>query len=56
MITRGKVLHLVIGGAQAGVGAAGGWLGGGAHSMLAFTYGLGVEQALHFKVILASGE
>lgn len=46
----------VVGGAQAGVGVAGGWLGGGGHSMLTPAYGLGVDQALQFKVILASGE
>ncbi|KAG2230460.1 hypothetical protein BDF21DRAFT_468414 [Thamnidium elegans] len=46
----------VVGGAQAGVGVAGGWLGGGGHSMLTPAFGLGVDHVLQYKVILASGE
>lgn len=46
----------VVGGAQAGVGVAGGWLGGGGHSMLTPAFGLGVDQVLQYKVILANGE
>jgi hypothetical protein len=46
----------VIGGAQAGVGVAGGWLQGGGHSMLSPAFGLGVDQVLEFKVVLANGE
>lgn len=46
----------VVGGAQAGVGVAGGWLQGGGHSMLSPAYGLGVDHVLEFKVVLSNGD
>jgi hypothetical protein len=46
----------LVGGAQPGVGVAGGWLSGGGHSILTPAFGLGVDQVLQFKLILASGE
>ncbi|KAI8969352.1 hypothetical protein BDF20DRAFT_991129 [Mycotypha africana] len=46
----------LVGGASSGVGAMGGWLLGGGHSILAPSYGLGVDQVLQFKVVLANGE
>ncbi|KAI9359410.1 hypothetical protein BD770DRAFT_319845 [Pilaira anomala] len=46
----------VVGGAQAGVGVAGGWLGGGGHSMLTPAFGLGVDHVLQYKVITANGQ
>jgi hypothetical protein len=46
----------LVGGAQAGVGVAGGWLLGGGHSVLSPAFGLGVDHVLQFKLILANGE
>ncbi|ESK88031.1 fad binding domain-containing protein [Moniliophthora roreri MCA 2997] len=50
--------RVVVGGISAGgsVGAAGGWALGGGHSALAPSYGLGVDNALQFTVVIASGE
>uniref|UniRef100_A0A0W0F8P0 FAD-binding PCMH-type domain-containing protein n=2 Tax=Moniliophthora roreri TaxID=221103 RepID=A0A0W0F8P0_MONRR len=50
--------RVVVGGLTAGgsVGAAGGWVLGGGHSALAPSYGLGVDNALQFTVVIASGE
>ncbi|KAK7060233.1 hypothetical protein VNI00_000998 [Paramarasmius palmivorus] len=50
--------RVIVGGISAGgsVGAAGGWVLGGGHSALAPTYGLGVDNALQFTVVVASGE
>jgi hypothetical protein len=46
----------LVGGTQAGVGVAGGWLVDGGHSILTPAFGLGVDHVLQFKVILANGE
>lgn len=46
----------LVGGAQAVVSVAGGWLQGGGHSILTAAYGLGIDQVLQFKIILANGE
>ncbi|KAF8835607.1 FAD-binding domain-containing protein [Paxillus ammoniavirescens] len=40
----------------ASVGAAGGWLAGGGHSVLSPTYGLGVDNAIEISVVLSKGE
>ncbi|KAK2462839.1 hypothetical protein APHAL10511_005151 [Amanita phalloides] len=50
--------RIVVGGASSGgsVGAAGGWIQGGGHSALAPKYGLGVDNAIQFTVVLASGD
>ncbi|EEB97762.1 hypothetical protein MPER_02850, partial [Moniliophthora perniciosa FA553] len=50
--------RVVVGGltADGSVGAAGGWILGGGHSALAPSYGLGVDNALQFTVVIASGE
>ncbi|KAK7024262.1 hypothetical protein VNI00_016479 [Paramarasmius palmivorus] len=50
--------RVIVGGLSAGgsVGAAGGWVLGGGHSALAPTYGLGVDNALQFTLVIASGE
>ncbi|KAI8978635.1 hypothetical protein BDB01DRAFT_799509 [Pilobolus umbonatus] len=45
----------IIGGAQAGVGAVGGWLQGGGHGILTPAFGMGVDQVVQFKVVLADG-
>ncbi|CAE7121974.1 unnamed protein product [Rhizoctonia solani] len=44
-----------IGGSARTVGAAGGWLQGGGHSILSNTYGLGVDRALQFRVVTPDG-
>ncbi|KAM6492235.1 hypothetical protein JOM56_011959 [Amanita muscaria] len=46
----------IVGGACPSVGAAGGWVQGGGHSVLSPSYGLGVDNAIQFTVVLASGE
>ncbi|KAI9481302.1 MAG: hypothetical protein EXX96DRAFT_210179 [Benjaminiella poitrasii] len=46
----------LVGGAQPGVSATGGWLQGGGHSILTPTFGLGVDQVVQFKVVLANGK
>ncbi|KIL58570.1 hypothetical protein M378DRAFT_313726 [Amanita muscaria Koide BX008] len=50
--------RVVVGGISSGgsVGAAGGWILGGGHSMLSPRYGLGVDNVLQFILVLASGE
>ncbi|KIL65234.1 hypothetical protein M378DRAFT_77085 [Amanita muscaria Koide BX008] len=50
--------RLVVGGLSAGgsVGAAGGWIQGGGHSVLSPSYGLGVDNAVQFTLVLASGK
>ncbi|KAM6494750.1 hypothetical protein JOM56_009373 [Amanita muscaria] len=50
--------RVIVGGISAGgsVGAAGGWILGGGHSPLSPSYGLGVDNALQFTLVLASGE
>lgn len=37
------------------VGAAGGWITGGGHSILSPTYGLGVDNVLQFRIVLSTG-
>ncbi|KAF8340248.1 hypothetical protein F5887DRAFT_1062652 [Amanita rubescens] len=48
----------IVGGLSIGgsVGAAGGWIQGGGHSILSPKFGLGVDNAIQFTVVLASGE
>ncbi|KAJ4488464.1 hypothetical protein J3R30DRAFT_941597 [Lentinula aciculospora] len=46
----------LVGGSDKTVGAAGGWLQGGGHSMLSNTMGLGVDRALQFKVVTPDGQ
>ncbi|KAF8692566.1 hypothetical protein AX14_002469 [Amanita brunnescens Koide BX004] len=48
----------IVGGLSDGasVGAAGGWIQGGGHSALSPKFGLGVDHAIQFTVVLASGE
>ncbi|KIK63617.1 hypothetical protein GYMLUDRAFT_221811 [Collybiopsis luxurians FD-317 M1] len=46
----------LVGGSDRSVGAAGGWLQGGGHSMLSNTMGLGVDRALQFKVVTPDGQ
>ncbi|KAE9406765.1 FAD-binding domain-containing protein [Gymnopus androsaceus JB14] len=46
----------VVGGSDRSVGAVGGWLQGGGHSMLSNTMGLGVDRALQFKVVTPDGQ
>ncbi|KAG7095768.1 hypothetical protein E1B28_006473 [Marasmius oreades] len=50
--------RFVVGGISAGgsVGAAGGWIQGGGHSAWSPSYGLGVDNALQFTAVVASGE
>ncbi|KAH7335069.1 FAD-binding domain-containing protein [Rhizoctonia solani] len=44
-----------IGASARTVGAAGGWLQGGGHSILSNTYGLGVDRVLQFRVVTPDG-
>ncbi|KAM6497608.1 FAD binding domain containing protein [Amanita muscaria] len=46
----------IVGATSLSVGAAGGWIQGGGHSALSPIYGLGVDNALQFTVVLASGQ
>lgn len=46
----------IVGGSSFSVGAAGGWIQGGGHSALSPIYGLGVDNALQFTVVLANGQ
>ncbi|KIL58058.1 hypothetical protein M378DRAFT_87000 [Amanita muscaria Koide BX008] len=50
--------RLIVGGISVGgsVGAAGGWIQGGGHSILSSSHGLGVDNAVQFTLVLASGE
>jgi FAD/FMN-containing dehydrogenase len=45
----------VVGGSSKSVGAAGGWLTGGGHSLLSNTHGLGVDNALQIRAVLPNG-
>ncbi|PVF98323.1 FAD-binding domain-containing protein [Serendipita vermifera] len=45
-----------VGGTDRTVGAAGGWVQGGGHSLLSPTLGLGVDRALQFKVVTPTGK
>ncbi|KAF4607956.1 hypothetical protein EYR40_000292 [Pleurotus pulmonarius] len=49
--------RILVGGlsARASVGAAGGWISGGGHSALSPSHGLGIDNALQFTVVVASG-
>lgn len=47
---------VVVAGAATTVAGGGGYIGGGGHSFLSPTYGLAVDNALQFTVVLASGE
>ncbi|QRV84446.1 FAD-binding domain protein [Ceratobasidium sp. AG-Ba] len=44
-----------IGGSAKTVGAAGGWIMGGGHSVLSNTYGLGADRVLQFRVVTPDG-
>ncbi|KAF8129973.1 hypothetical protein EV363DRAFT_1337148 [Boletus edulis] len=51
--------RMMVGGASPGasVGAAGGWLAGGGHSvLLSPSYGLGVDNTLEISVVLSTGQ
>ncbi|KAH7921694.1 FAD-binding domain-containing protein [Leucogyrophana mollusca] len=50
--------RMMVGGISVGgsVGAAGGWVLGGGHSVLSPTYGLGVDNAIEMSVVLSTGE
>lgn len=45
----------IVGGNSPTVGASGGWLTGGGHSILANTYGLGVDNVQQIKAVLPNG-
>jgi FAD/FMN-containing dehydrogenase len=47
---------VVVAGAAITVAAGGGYIGGGGHSPISTIYGLAVDNALQFTVVLASGE
>ncbi|KIK55609.1 hypothetical protein GYMLUDRAFT_175341 [Collybiopsis luxurians FD-317 M1] len=49
--------RIVVGGIAPGgsVGAAGGWIQGGGHSILSPQFGLGVDNAIQFTVVTSSG-
>ncbi|TFK96752.1 hypothetical protein BDV98DRAFT_608045 [Pterulicium gracile] len=46
----------VLGGAEASVGASGGWVLGGGHGPLANTFGMAADRALQFKVVTPDGQ
>jgi FAD/FMN-containing dehydrogenase len=46
---------LIIGGGSPNVGAAGGWIQGGGHSVLSQAHGLGVDNALQATIVTADG-
>ncbi|KAH7886480.1 hypothetical protein F5I97DRAFT_1829115 [Phlebopus sp. FC_14] len=50
--------RMMVGGISAGgsIGAAGGWLAGGGHSILSPNYGLGVDNAIEMTVVLSTGD
>ncbi|KIJ61684.1 hypothetical protein HYDPIDRAFT_115467 [Hydnomerulius pinastri MD-312] len=50
--------RIVVGGISPGgsVGAAGGWVQGGGHSILSPLHGLGVDNVLEMTIVIASGE
>ncbi|KIM51123.1 hypothetical protein SCLCIDRAFT_683329 [Scleroderma citrinum Foug A] len=50
--------RMMVGGITPGgsIGAAGGWLQGGGHSVLSPTYGLGVDNAIEITVVTPTGE
>ncbi|KAI0341808.1 FAD-binding domain-containing protein [Trametopsis cervina] len=45
----------IIGGYHQSVGASGGWLLGGGHSVLSPVFGLGVDRVVQFEVVTADG-
>ncbi|KAK2794708.1 hypothetical protein FQN52_007478 [Onygenales sp. PD_12] len=47
--------YMAIGGACPTVGASGGYITGGGHSLLSPVYGLGVDNAMQMKVVLPNG-
>ncbi|KAM6493981.1 FAD-binding domain containing protein [Amanita muscaria] len=46
----------VVGGSCPSVGAGGGWVQGGGHGYLSPSFGLGVDNAIQFTVVLANGQ
>lgn len=46
---------MVVGGGTPSVGCLGGWMQGGGHSPLTHDYGLGADQVLQAKIVLADG-
>ncbi|KAF9458245.1 hypothetical protein BDZ94DRAFT_1240156 [Collybia nuda] len=47
--------RVIVGGAGLTVGAAGGWVMGGGHGVLAPRHGLGVDNVIEFEVVTADG-
>lgn len=47
---------IIVGGDSNQVGAGGGWLLGGGHSILSPTYGLGVDNLLEVDIVTADGK
>ncbi|KAL4787306.1 hypothetical protein BJX76DRAFT_345599 [Aspergillus varians] len=47
--------YRVVGGSSSTVGAAGGWITGGGHSLLSNELGLGVDNVLQLKAVLPNG-
>lgn len=45
----------IVGGTDRSVGASGGWVQGGGHSLLSNTMGLGVDRVLQFRVVTPDG-
>ncbi|KAJ8082047.1 hypothetical protein PM082_007893 [Marasmius tenuissimus] len=50
------VNRFIVGGLDASVGIAGGWIGGGGHGAYAPRYGLGVDNAIQFTIVVANGD
>ncbi|KAF5347664.1 hypothetical protein D9758_014858 [Tetrapyrgos nigripes] len=50
--------RVIVGGITPGasVGAAGGWMQGGGHSVISPQHGLGVDNVVQFEIVTASGE
>ncbi|KAF1808610.1 FAD-binding domain-containing protein [Eremomyces bilateralis CBS 781.70] len=46
---------MIVHGATASVGAAGGWIQGGGHGPLSNQYGMGCDNALEFEIVVPSG-
>ncbi|KIL60350.1 hypothetical protein M378DRAFT_168232 [Amanita muscaria Koide BX008] len=46
----------IVGGSCPSVGTTGGWIQGGGHSGLSPVHGLGADNAIEFKVVLANGQ
>ncbi|KAI6040855.1 hypothetical protein EDC04DRAFT_2566471 [Pisolithus marmoratus] len=55
--TVNQIGRMMVGGISSGgsIGAAGGWVQGGGHSILSPTYGLGVDNAIEMTVVTSTG-